>query len=113
MRPTRRAILTATATATATATGLSLAGCLDAGDGGSDTTEETTTEGTTDTVETVTTTTASEPTVRVRSYSEHGEILGDADGQGAGDVWWVLRPDGTPVKPETTTDDSGNGNGGY
>lgn len=28
---------------------------------------------------------------------------GDAEGQGVGDVWWVIAPDGTAVKPETPT----------
>ena len=28
---------------------------------------------------------------------------GDATGQGVNDVWWVLRPDGTPVRPGTGT----------
>ncbi|MFB6073411.1 MAG: hypothetical protein ABEJ89_00200 [Haloarculaceae archaeon] len=27
---------------------------------------------------------------------------GDANGQGVGDNWWVLGPDGTPKRPETT-----------
>jgi predicted lipoprotein with Yx(FWY)xxD motif len=49
---------------------------------------------------------------------------GDATGQGAGGVWWVLDPDGVPVKPDddggtttdgddgTTTDGGGGGGGG-
>ncbi len=35
-------------------------------------------------------------------YFAQDEEPGDVEGQGANDVWWVLRPDGTPVKP---TDD--------
>jgi len=40
---------------------------------------------------------------------------GDAQGQGVGDVWWVLRPDATPVKPGATTGDGNpdGGDGGY
>jgi predicted lipoprotein with Yx(FWY)xxD motif len=39
---------------------------------------------------------------------------GDATGQGANDVWWVLAPDGSPVRPSgtttgTTTDGGGPG----
>ncbi|WP_144923245.1 hypothetical protein [Halorubrum salsamenti] len=32
-------------------------------------------------------------------YFAPDEEPGDATGQGANDVWWVLNPDGTPVKP--------------
>lgn len=32
-------------------------------------------------------------------YFASDDAAGDANGQGVGDVWWVLRPDGTPVKP--------------
>ncbi|NHN40188.1 hypothetical protein G9C85_00875 [Halorubellus sp. JP-L1] len=35
-------------------------------------------------------------------YFAPDESPGDAEGQGVGDVWWVLRPDGTPVKPSTS-----------
>lgn len=41
---------------------------------------------------------------------------GDVNGQGAGDVWWVLGPGGTPKRPEgtsTATPTSTSGNGGY
>jgi len=41
---------------------------------------------------------------------------GDATGQGANDVWWVLRPDGMPVRHSSTatpTDTSGGGGGRY
>lgn len=34
---------------------------------------------------------------------------GDAEGHGAGDVWWTLAPDGTPVTPTPTTTGGGNG----
>lgn len=34
-------------------------------------------------------------------YFAQDEAPGDVEGQGANDVWWVLRPDGTPVKPNT------------
>ena len=36
-------------------------------------------------------------------YFASDENPGDANGQGANDVWWVLRPDGTPVRPGTST----------
>lgn len=42
-------------------------------------------------------------------YAEDGEP-GDVKGQGVGGVWWVLRPDGTPVREgqeTTTTEGSG------
>jgi predicted lipoprotein with Yx(FWY)xxD motif len=32
-------------------------------------------------------------------YFAGDEEPGDANGQGVNEVWWVLRPDGTPVKP--------------
>ncbi|QLG64229.1 hypothetical protein [Halorarum salinum] len=32
-------------------------------------------------------------------YFTPDEEPGDVEGQGANDVWWVLRPDGTPVRP--------------
>ncbi len=35
-------------------------------------------------------------------YFASDEEPGDANGQGANDVWWVLRPDGTPVRPDAT-----------
>ncbi len=35
-------------------------------------------------------------------YFVQDEEPGDANGQGIQDVWWVLRPDGTPVKPNST-----------
>ena len=53
------------------------------------------------------------------------EAPGDVNGQGAGGVWWVLAPDGTPKRPEgtpmptptatptpTASDDGGDGGGG-
>jgi len=47
-------------------------------------------------------------------YFADDEEPGDANGQGAGDVWWVLSPDGTPKRPEPTptrspTSTSGDG----
>lgn len=50
-------------------------------------------------------------------YSDD-EGPGDANGQGVGDVWWVVAPDGTPVTAESggrtpTDDDSGGGGYGY
>ena len=49
-------------------------------------------------------------------YFTPDEEPGDANGQGAGDVWWVLDPAGAPVKPEstpiTTTTSGGGGDGG-
>lgn len=41
-------------------------------------------------------------------YFTPDETPGDVKGQGVGDVWWVLRPDGTPVRPEATTTTSSN-----
>ncbi|WP_227377383.1 COG4315 family predicted lipoprotein [Haladaptatus halobius] len=38
---------------------------------------------------------------------------GDANGQGVSDVWWVLAPDGMPMKSKTTTTTSSDGGGGY
>ncbi|WP_227356710.1 COG4315 family predicted lipoprotein [Haladaptatus salinisoli] len=41
---------------------------------------------------------------------------GDASGQGVNDVWWVLAPDGTPIRSKattTTTTSSSGGDGGY
>ena len=40
-------------------------------------------------------------------YYSPDESPGDARGQGVGNVWWVLRPDGTPVGREATTTSSG------
>ena len=42
-------------------------------------------------------------------YFASDETPGDLKGQGVNDVWWVLRPDGTPVKPESTSTMSGGG----
>lgn len=42
-------------------------------------------------------------------YFASDESPGDANGQGVNDVWWVLRPDGAPVVPESTTASSGGG----
>ena len=36
-------------------------------------------------------------------YFARDESAGDANGQGANDVWWVLRPDGSPVRPAMGT----------
>lgn len=36
-------------------------------------------------------------------YFAPDEQSGDATGQGVNDVWWVLSPDGTPIKQPTTT----------
>lgn len=33
-------------------------------------------------------------------YFASDEAPGDVNGQGANDIWWVLRPDGTPVRPD-------------
>ena len=33
-------------------------------------------------------------------YYAPDESPGDATGQGVGDVWWVLAPDGTPIRPD-------------
>ena len=38
---------------------------------------------------------------------------GDANGQGVGDVWWVLAPDGTPVESGATSEGGSGGGGGY
>lgn len=51
-------------------------------------------------------------------YFDDDEAPGDANGQGAGDVWWVLGPGGGPKRPETTptptpTSDGGGGGGYY
>ena len=40
-------------------------------------------------------------------YFDSDEQPGDAKGQGVNDVWWVLAPDGTPLKPDSTTTSSG------
>jgi predicted lipoprotein with Yx(FWY)xxD motif len=50
-------------------------------------------------------------------YYADGGAPGDASGQGAGDVRWVLSPEGTPKRPEPTptrspTSTSGDGEGG-
>jgi predicted lipoprotein with Yx(FWY)xxD motif len=36
-------------------------------------------------------------------YFAADEQPGDANGQGVNDVWWVLSPDGTPMRAATTT----------
>lgn len=36
-------------------------------------------------------------------YFANDESPGDANGQGINGVWWVLRPDGTPVRADTDT----------
>lgn len=45
-------------------------------------------------------------------YAQDGEP-GDANGQGANDIWWVLDPAGNPIRSsgsdETTTSDDGGG----
>jgi predicted lipoprotein with Yx(FWY)xxD motif len=50
-------------------------------------------------------------------YFAPDEQPGDATGQGVNDVWWVLSPDGTPIKATATTTTDGNstpaGGGGY
>lgn len=43
-------------------------------------------------------------------YYAADEEPGDATGQGAGGVWWVLRPDGTPVRETTPTETDGGVN---
>jgi predicted lipoprotein with Yx(FWY)xxD motif len=45
-------------------------------------------------------------------YFTPDEEPGDEEGQGVGDIWWVLDPDGVPVKPSSDSDDGGYG-GGY
>lgn len=44
-------------------------------------------------------------------FNSDGEP-GDAEGQGVGDVWWVVAPDGTPRRPETTATPTPTGGGG-
>ncbi|WP_458209336.1 COG4315 family predicted lipoprotein [Haladaptatus sp. NG-SE-30] len=43
------------------------------------------------------------------------ERPGDVNGQGVNDVWWVLTPDGSPMKSKATatTTTSSDGGGGY
>ncbi|WP_435359125.1 COG4315 family predicted lipoprotein [Haloarchaeobius sp. DFWS5] len=46
-------------------------------------------------------------------YFASDQAAGDANGQGVNDVWWVLRPDGTPVKgDEMMTETESGGSGG-
>jgi predicted lipoprotein with Yx(FWY)xxD motif len=50
-------------------------------------------------------------------YFASDEAPGDANGQGVNDVWWVLAPDGTPVRtgggtPTPTPAPTGGGGGG-
>lgn len=42
-------------------------------------------------------------------YFANDEEPGDTAGQGVNDVWWVLRADGTPVRPEDDPGDNGDG----
>lgn len=42
-------------------------------------------------------------------YFASDESEGDTEGQGVNDVWWVLDPDGMPIRGEP---DTGGGNGG-
>lgn len=42
-------------------------------------------------------------------YFTGDEEPGDVDGQGVNDVWWVLEPDGTPIRDEEGADDDENG----
>ncbi|WP_123532834.1 COG4315 family predicted lipoprotein [Halosimplex salinum] len=42
-------------------------------------------------------------------YFASDEEPGDANGQGANDVWWVLRPDGTVVRPDGPETATGDG----
>ncbi|WP_336360911.1 COG4315 family predicted lipoprotein [Haladaptatus sp. ZSTT2] len=37
-------------------------------------------------------------------YFAPDENPGDAKGQGVNDIWWVLKPDGTPIRPSETDD---------
>jgi plastocyanin len=48
-------------------------------------------------------------------YFANDGAPGDANGQGAGDVWWVLGPGGTPKRPEPTPTrtPTSDGGGGY
>lgn len=43
------------------------------------------------------------------------EAEGDVSGQGVNDVWWLMTPDGEPIRDgeEEEEDDTGNGAGGY
>ena len=43
-------------------------------------------------------------------WNSHDEEPGDANGQGLNDVWWVLGPDGTPIRE---TDSEGTNDDGY
>lgn len=45
-------------------------------------------------------------------YFNQDENPGDAGGQGANDVWWVLGPDGTPQRTISGTDDSSDDDSG-
>ncbi|NHN48412.1 hypothetical protein G9464_12525 [Halostella sp. JP-L12] len=42
-------------------------------------------------------------------YFAADEEPGDANGQGANDVWWLLRPDGSLVKPDDGDESGGGG----
>ncbi|WP_312909357.1 COG4315 family predicted lipoprotein [Natronosalvus caseinilyticus] len=42
-------------------------------------------------------------------YFASDEEPGDVNGQGVNDVWWVLKPDGTPMRPD---DSGGSGDDG-
>lgn len=44
-------------------------------------------------------------------YFANDEEPGDATGQGVNDVWWVLEPDGTPIRAGETDDDGDNTGG--
>jgi len=51
-------------------------------------------------------------------YFADDEAPGDVNGQGVNDVWWVLAPDGTPVRtgggtPTSTATGGGGGGGPY
>lgn len=41
-------------------------------------------------------------------YFASDEQAGDTKGQGVNDIWWVLSPDGTPIRAAATTTDQSN-----
>ncbi|USZ73313.1 COG4315 family predicted lipoprotein [Natronosalvus halobius] len=45
-------------------------------------------------------------------YFASDEEPGDVNGQGVNDVWWVLAPDGTPVRPDDDGDSDGDTSNG-
>lgn len=45
-------------------------------------------------------------------YFTPDKQVGDAMGQGVNDVWWVLSPDGSPIRTTTTAGGSNTSTGG-